>query len=98
RPDCGRASSWSSIITATTCCRATAGATGTPSSGAATTTGVGFGVGDGLAAGPDGDAPGASEASPPDDAGPGAVEAPGDGVGPSATDVGLGDEPAPSRP
>src|SRR3954464_12019091 len=45
RPDCGRASNWSSIMTAITCRPATAGFTGSPVSGSATRTGVGDGVG-----------------------------------------------------
>ena len=45
KPLCGRASQWSSIITAIGCRRATAGATLRPVSGAATSSGVGLGVG-----------------------------------------------------
>ncbi len=44
-PDWGRASNWSSIITAITRRCATAGFTGTPVSGSGTRTGVGTGVG-----------------------------------------------------
>src|SRR5438093_13555880 len=55
-PDCGRAGDRSSIMTAITCCLAAAGETMTPSSGAATTTGVGSGVGVALVVGlPDSD-------------------------------------------
>src|SRR5437763_10867095 len=45
RPDCGRASNWSSIWMARTCRFATFGETSIPVSGAATRTGVGAGVG-----------------------------------------------------
>src|SRR3954454_1321260 len=51
RPDCGRASNWSSIITAITGRDATLSRTGTPVRGAATRTGVGAGVGVGAAVG-----------------------------------------------
>src|SRR5689334_3503955 len=59
KPDCGRASGWSSIITATTCRLATAGDTGRPVRGAGTSAGagvgvavgVGVGLGDGVAVG-----------------------------------------------
>src|SRR5690349_14491438 len=44
KPDCGRASGWSSIITATTWRLATAGETGRPVSGAGTSAGAGVGV------------------------------------------------------
>src|SRR6185295_17585256 len=53
KPDWGRASGWSSIITATTCRLATAGDTMRPVSGAATRAGAGVGVavGDGVGLG-----------------------------------------------
>src|SRR5687768_8017071 len=47
KPDCGRASTWSSIIAAIGWRAATSGATGTPVRGAGTSTGVGTGVGGG---------------------------------------------------
>src|SRR5690349_12839352 len=61
KPDCGRASGWSSIMTATTCRLATAGDRGRPGRGAGTSAGagvgvavgVGVGVGDGVAVGVD---------------------------------------------
>src|SRR5882762_8862277 len=51
KPDCGRASAWSSTITAIGCSAARSGLTRTPSSGAATSVGLGTGVGVGLAVG-----------------------------------------------
>ena len=45
KPDCGRASNWSSIMTAIGCWAATFGDTSTPVSGAGTSTGVGSGAG-----------------------------------------------------
>src|ERR1700704_3951641 len=50
-PDWGRASPWSSTMTAIGCWAACAGVTRTPSRGAATRVGVGRGVGVGLAVG-----------------------------------------------
>ncbi len=50
-PLCGRASGWSSTITAITWRAASGGATRTPVSGAGTRTGVGAGVGDGVGVG-----------------------------------------------
>src|SRR4051812_4222720 len=44
-PDCGRASNWSSTMTATTCRLAAAGVTSRPGSGAGTRLGVGSGGG-----------------------------------------------------
>src|SRR5487761_2262480 len=43
-PDCGRASAWSSTMTAIGCRAASAGVTRSPLSGAGTSTGVGIGV------------------------------------------------------
>ncbi len=51
KPDCGRASNWSSIITASGCCAAAFGVTRTPVSGAGTSSGVGSGVGGGAVGG-----------------------------------------------
>src|SRR4051794_16867482 len=51
KPDCGRASNWSSIMTATGWRLATSGVTGRPVSGAATSAGVGMAVGVGEAVG-----------------------------------------------
>src|SRR5450759_1145944 len=50
-PDCGRASAWSSTITAIGCRAASAGATRRPVSGATARMGVGTGVGTGAGAG-----------------------------------------------
>src|SRR6478752_5539190 len=66
-PDCGRASNWSSIITATTWRDATAGETSRPVSGAGTSDGDGSGVGLGASDGEgstDGEAGGALAGSP----------------------------------
>src|SRR5689334_14533071 len=77
-PDCGRASNWSSTITAITCRFATSGVTRFPVSGAGTRLGVGWGVGSGGVVGL-GDAVGSGT-------GDGEGEAVGSGV-----DVGAGD-------
>src|SRR4051794_12975456 len=51
-PDCGRASNWSSIITAIGWRIAAAGDTSRPVSGSATSTGLGVGLGVGAVDGP----------------------------------------------
>src|SRR5512143_3275764 len=60
-PACGRASTWSSIITAIGCCRAADSETGSPVSGAGTRAGVGTGVGGVVGGAAEGDAKGCAD-------------------------------------